>query len=234
MTPSLVVGLVSVVGALDWLVRDLGPIAFEPLEVSLRAALGGFLLFILLRGYIGAVVATELRGRRPDSRAELSHAGWRLLPLIGTVLAVFTIAGAVFGVAVVSTGALVYGAGVLNPGVFDGLTPTLLFGPLIAIVAYRFWLAPDACVVGSLGPIASLRWSWTATALHWRRMCALFVGFLLSLAVPSVFAAVLTTAGGGDVLASPGVGLVSSLFQWLTAVVWYCVGVQIYVRSVLT
>lgn len=191
------------------------------------------LLVIFLRGYFGAIVANEITGRQTGTRQVVSYTIHRLVPLFLTFIGLFLILGVTLGASIVVVSILVFDLGLLGPTIFDGITPTLLFGSVLAPVFYKFWIAPDICVVGDEGPITALRSSWRITSVHWRRVCFFLVSFTVTITAPDVFAE-LAIVSGHSVSSIPGFDIFKTQFQWLIAVVWYCVGTQIYIRSTLS
>ncbi|WP_162991597.1 hypothetical protein [Halostella salina] len=231
--PVIVVGLVAGMAAIKPVTASVEPSTGPASWIGAPAhtALAVLLLGVFLRGYVGAVVAGELTGHRPSVRDALAHTGRRGVPLFATVLAILLVLLLAFVLAIAVVSLLVFQVGLLGPGVFDGLTPTLLFGSILAVVFYKCWMAPDVCVVGGTGPVTALRVSWRVTTAHWRRVCVLLLSFVVSVGGPPAVAAALAALGGGSVSAVPGTNVLVDLWQWLSTVVWYGVGVQVYARS---
>lgn len=229
---ALIAGLVCLVAALEPLTAPFEPTTGPASWIGdpVHTAVGIVLLVVFLRGYVGAVVATELTGGRQGVRRALPQVGRRFVPLLATVVGMLVVAALAFAAALVVVSLLVFEVGLLGPGVFDGLTPTLLFGSVIALVLYKLWLAPEVCVVGGAGPIRALRASWGITSAHWRRVCVLLGSFAVTISAPHVVGGLLVAVGGQPIQV-PGFGVLSDLFRWLSTAVWYCVGAQIYVRS---
>lgn len=198
---------------------------------TIHSTVSVLLLVILLRGLFGAIVATEATDRKTDLRKILVYTTRRLVPLTLTVGGLFLILGVTLGVSIVFVSVLVFDFGLLSPAVFDGVTPTLLFGSILAPVFYKFWIAPDVCVVGNEGPLSALKTSWQITTTHWRRVCLLLVSFTATIVAPYVAAEALAFAGQHEISSLPAFSVLTTQFQWVTAVMWYCVGTQIYIRS---
>lgn len=201
---------------------------------AIRTAMSLLLLVVLLRGYLGAVVADELTGRRTTHRRAAVYTARRLVPLLGTIAGLFSLVGLVLGVSILVVSVLVFDAGLFGPEIFDGVTPTLLFGSVIAPAFYKLWIAPDVCVVGGEGPITALRSSWRITRAHWRRICLLLASFAVTITAPYAVAELLAVVSGTPPTSIPGFDALRTQFQWLTTAVWYCVGAQIYARSALS
>jgi hypothetical protein len=189
------------------------------------------LLGVFLRGFFGGIVAVEMTERTADIRQVMTYTTQRLVPLIATVGGLFSILGVTLAVSILCVSVLVFDFRLLSPTIFDGITPTLLFGTVLAPVFYKFWIAPDVCVVGKEGPITAFRSSWRITTAHWRRVCLLLASFIATVTAPYVVGEVIATVGDYHVSSLPGASLLRTQFQWLTTVVWYSVGAQIYVRS---
>jgi hypothetical protein len=191
------------------------------------------LLAIFLRGFFGTIVAVEVTNRKIDAWRLVAYTTQRLVPLALTIGGILLILGVTLGVSIVFVSILVFDLGLLNPTIFHGITPTLLFGSVLAPVFYKFWIAPDVCVVGEEGPLTALRSSWRITTTHWRRVCLLIASFTVTIMAPYVVAEVLSLITESKVSSIPAFTVLATQFQWLTAVVWYCVGAQIYIRSAL-
>jgi hypothetical protein len=210
---------------------------FEPtvgwVDTPIHNLIGGVLLGVLLRGYVSTVVASELTDQQMTRRETVAFAIRRLLPLSATLLGMMIIGMIAFALSLMIVSLLVFDAGVLGPSVFEGVTPILLFGPVVTVVFYKFWLAPDIAVVGRAGPVTALRISWTTTTSQWLRVASLLVSFIATVAVPDILSGALAATNAEFVLGAPGSETLVSGFRWLTASVWYSVGTQIYVRSIL-
>ncbi|ELZ41975.1 hypothetical protein C463_11930 [Halorubrum californiense DSM 19288] len=211
---------------------------FEPtvgwVDTPIHNLIGGVLLGILLRGYISTVVASELTDQQMTRRETVAFVTRRLLPLSATLLGMIIIAAIAFALSLMVVSLLVFDTGVLGPSVFEGVTPTLLFGSVVAVIFYKFWLAPDIAVVGGVGPVTALRMSWTTTTTQWLRVASLLVSFVATVAMPDIFGGALAATNVEFMLGAPGSETLVSGFRWLTTSVWYCVGAQIYVRSILS
>lgn len=203
------------------------------LTIFVHSALSILLLGIFLRGFFGAVVAAEITDKSVNTRQVLAYTTRRLVPLTLTVAGLFSLLGVTLGVSILCVSVLVFDLGLLKPTIFNGVTPTLLFGSLLAPVVYKFWIAPDACVVGNQGSVTAFWSSWRITTAHWRRVCLLLVSFTATITAPYAVSGIFVTVSGFNVSSVPGISLLTVQFQWLTTVVWYLVGSHIYVRSTL-
>jgi hypothetical protein len=230
--PAAVTAFVVAVAALEPILAPFEPTAGW-IDAPLHTAVGGVLLVVLLRGYVGAVVASELTDQRSTVRETVVFTARRLVPLAATLLGMMIVGALVFTLALVAVSLLVFDAGVLGPGVFEGVAPTLLFGPVLAVVFYKLWLAPDVAVVGGGGPVVALTRSWAITTAHWRRVAFLLLSFGATVTAPDVLGRALVVTGAEFRFSVPWGEVLVNEFRWLTTSVWYCVGAQIYVRSTL-
>jgi len=230
--PATATTFVVVLAVLEFILAP-----FEPMvgwvDAPIHNLLGGVLLGVLLRGYVSTVVASELTDQQMTRRETVAFATRRLLPLSATLLGMMIVGTIAFALSLIVVSLLVFDAGVLGPSVFEGVTPTLLFGSVVAVVFYKFWLAPDIAVVGEVGPVTALRISWTSTTTHWLRVASLLVSFVATVTMPDILGSTLAATNFEFVLGAPGSETLVSGFRWLTTSVWYCVGTQIYVRSIL-
>lgn len=231
--PAAVTAFVVALAALEPILAPLGP-TVGWVDSPLYTAIGGVLLVVLLRGYVDAVVASELTDTRTTRWEIVAFAVRRLLPLSAALLGMVIVGVLAFTLTLVVISLLVFDAGVLGPSVFEGVTPTVLFGSVLAIVFYKLWLAPDIAVVGGAGPLTALRMSWATTTAHWRRVAFLVCSFVATVAMPDVLGGALAVAGAEFTTSLPGSEVLIREFRWLTTSVWYCVGAQIYVRSTLS
>lgn len=231
---------VAGLGVLWWgsksIIAPAVPTVWQGIQLTTLAhnALSVLLLGVFLRGFFGAVVAAEIADRTVGTRHMLVYTTRRLVPLALTVAGLFALLGVTLGVSILCVSVLVFDVGLLSPTIFDGVTPTLLFGAVLAPVFYKFWIAPDICVVGDEGVITALRSSWRITTAHWRRVCLLLVSFTATITAPYVVGGAVATVSGVHVSSVPGISLLALEFQWVTTVVWYAVGAQIYIRAALS
>lgn len=233
--PLLVVGLVVAMAALEPLTASLepttGPAAWvgDPVHTTL-----GFLVFVVgLRGYVDGVVASELTDSEEPAHRPFADVLVRFGSLLATMVAVVALLAVTMGVAILVVSLLVFEVGLFGQGVFEGTTPTLLFGGLLVPVFYKFWLAPEVAVLGRTGPLTALRESWTITTAHWRRVTLLLASFALTVGTP-VLVANASPVAARPLIDAPGTDVLVGTYQWVSTTVWYCVGAQIYARSIVT
>jgi hypothetical protein len=230
--PAIVITFVVVLATLELILAPFDP-TVGWVDAPIHDLVGGVLLGVLLRGYVSIVVASELTNQQMTRQETVAFVTRRLLPLSATLLGMMTVGMIAFALSLIVVSLLVFDAGVLGPSVFEGVTPTLIFGPVVAVVFYKFWLAPDVAVVGGVGPLAALQISWTTTTTQWLRVASLLVSFVATVAMPDILGSALAATNVGFALGAPGSETLVSGFRWLTTSVWYCVSTQIYVRSVL-
>ncbi len=127
----------------------------------------------------------------------------------------------------------VTGIALADDSVFSGASATIIFGSVMALVSFKFWLAPEVCVAGGYGPLAALRLSWSLTPTHRLRLLIVIVGFGFTVFGGELLAGTLAVTGAKAVLTVPGLALVGAVAQGLLYVVWFAVGTQIYLRSVV-
>ncbi|SDQ49200.1 hypothetical protein [Natronobacterium texcoconense] len=219
------------------------PVVGELFEIPLLLV-GPFLVF---RGYIVAVTVSALRGESsPASGSILGYTVYRLPALVGATLiqaaiALVAVAVAVLGVIVLGSiaigiseaFALDFVDGTVFGPLFSGVSGTLLFGSVGSAFLFKFWLAPDICVAGGYGPERALRLSWAITASHTRRLLLVVAGFALTIFIPLVIGRGLTTLTSQHLLETPGISGLGLFAQSILYVLWFSIGTQIYVRSVL-
>lgn len=141
---------------------------------------------VLGRGYIAVVGRAMLaRAAPPMGPVDSLRAVLRRFPSLcaaaGVVLA--ALGGVVGAVTMlrdpVRTGATALGLSAVVPDVM-----LVLFVAAVVLYALvKFCFLPEACFVGGYGPVAALRASWGATAVHRERAIRIAGGFALLLAV---------------------------------------------------
>ncbi len=122
------------------------------------------------------------------------------------------------------------GTSIATESVFDGASATLLFGSVMALSVFKFWLAPEVCVAGGYGPLTGLRESWRITGLYWWRALLVVTGFTTTVAIPELSGRAITAVGGAWLLGNPLTGLLQGLFFGVGYAIWFAVGTQIYLR----
>ena len=244
--PLFFLGLAVLDIVLHALSRRVG-LSVGPLEAPLPW-LAFLLAFpVVFRGYVVAIATGELVGdgrSAGDAIAEsLRRAPAVAAATVGTLVvalsafvAAMTLLVALFGGAYALD--LVLGLGVVDPSVFDGpafdgIAPTLAFGSVVALAAFKCWLAPDICVVGGCGPLAALRTSWRVTASHRRRLTAVVVGFVVTTAASERLGGARPAGPLHETIpaAEPAIDVLLTAGLLLSYAIWFAVGAQIYARA---
>jgi hypothetical protein len=237
--PSLAAFALAV-AVFEYGASTVSPSATDPAGVVAAGLLVG--VVVAFRGYVAAVAADELGGRRSSAGRAFAYATTRVPAAAAAVAGALLVGGLAIAAAIVLAVLLfvaiqfaAFGLGIdqMSDAVFDGALPSLLFGSVLAAVWFKFWLAPDVCVVGDYGPVESLRLSWAITASEPRRLLVVVAGFAASFLAPRVGAALLVEVGATHPGGVPGIRLLSALGRWLSSTVWFVVGTQIYVRSAM-
>lgn len=207
----------------------------DRLSIEAGSAVGtvGALLLhtVVLRAYVGVVAADALTGRRSSAAAATPLVLRRAVPLLGAIAAILLLAGGAFLVVGVAVGGVVQAVSPLDWALFSGPLAAAVFGTPMAFVLYKFWLAPEVCVVGRAGPLTALRTSWAITDLHWLRAGLVVVGFAATAIAPDAAATAADSLGSERLTGALEAAAVP--FRWVLTTVWYCVGVQLYARAVL-
>lgn len=238
--PSVVVAVLVVlllIGLLSPLWAGVGqPVSFIDIPAEGLLFLG--MLSVGVRTYAVTLFSASVSDQVLSTRASVRYSVARL-PAVSATLVCIVVASfvAVGLVSVLIEVALAVeaaaGVALTDDSLFSGASATLIFGSAMALVAFKFWLAPEVCVAGGYGPLTALRLSWSLTPAHRRRLLVVVVGFGLTVFGGELLASTLAVAGAGSVLAVPGLALVGVVVQGLLYVVWFAVGTQIYLRSVV-
>ena len=242
--PSVAVAVVVVL-LLTGLLAPLWAHIGQPVSFIDIPAEGLFFLTVLavgVRTYAVTLFSASVSDQTLSTRASVRYSIGRL-PAVSATLVAITVASfaAVGAVSVVASVLFeiallieaVTGVALADDRVFSGASATLIFGSVMALVAFRFWLAPEICVTGGYGPLTALRLSWSLTPAHRLRLLVVVVGFGLTVFGGELLAGAFTTVGAEVALAVPGLAPVGFLAQGLLYVVWFAVGTQIYLRSVV-
>jgi len=187
----------------------------------------------VLRTYAVSLTTANLQNST-RSAWELFVASQRHIPAVVIILvAVLVAAGGAILVGSILSWGVVVTVPFVTEQIYDGASATLIFGSLSALAVFKFWLAPEICIAGNYGPVAALKLSWSVTSLYWVRVLVVIVGFALTVYLPELGGRAIVAAGGDWLLWPPLTGLVQLLFYSVGYVVWFAVGTQIYLRSVL-
>ncbi|MFA1611800.1 hypothetical protein [Halobellus rubicundus] len=205
--------------------------------VGVVEAVTAFAFIISIRAYVGTIVAGELTGEAVTIREGLRRSGARTPALVGLVLLVVC---SVMMIPFFLSLPLVLLAGVLpvNPVEAVGFPLVAAVGGIFFVVPFlllifKFWFAPEACVIGEYGPIESLRVSWRITTNYRGKfllLVAIAIGSALSLYLPTV----LPEVGTGVTPMEPVLRGVSSSVSELLSIVWASAYAHIYVQGVVS
>lgn len=242
--PSVAVGVLVVIlltGLLNPLWAHIGqPVSFIDIPAEGLFFLG--MLAVGIRTYAVTLFSASVSDQMLSTRESVRYSIGRLPAVSATLVAI--VVASVVAVGVVSAVVLVLleialateaatGIALADDSVFSGASATLIFGSVMALVGFKFWLAPEVCVVGGYGPLTALRLSWSLTPAHRLRLLVVIAGFGFTVFGGELLASTLAIAGTGAVLRVPGLALVGFVTQGLLYVIWFAVGTQIYLRSVV-
>jgi hypothetical protein len=196
-----------------------------------------FAFIISIRAYVGTIVAGELTDTPVTIREGLHRSVARTPAVVGVILLV------VFSVMVIPS--LVSLPLFVVLGLTLGDPVTILGFPIVAAVGgiifavpflfflFKFWFAPEACVIGQYGPIESLRVSWRITTNYRGKfvlIAVIAVGSAISIYLPTV----LPELGAGPILVSPILDAISSSAGELLSVVWASAYAHTYVQGIVS
>ncbi|WP_435066921.1 hypothetical protein [Haloplanus sp. C73] len=194
-----------------------------------------FAFAVLIRAYVGVVVAGELTDRVTAWEA-LRRSLARTPALVGVfTLVVVCVLFVPFVLSVPLFVLVAAAAG--NPVELVGFPVAAAIGLSVVgvpflLLLFKFWFAPEACVIGGYGPLKSLRLSWRITTNYRRKfvLVALVVagsgvGFFLPGSLPEI--------GHGLAPLAPVLRVVSASAGELLSVVWAGAYAQLYVQGVV-
>ncbi len=242
--PSVAVAVLVVLlltGLLDPLWTHVGqPVSFIDIPAE-----GLFYLTVLavgVRTYAVTLFTASVNDQMLSVRESVRYSVGRLPAVSATVVAIVVASFLAVGVVSVIASVLfelalaaetATGVALVDDSIFSGASATLIFGSVMALAAFKFWLAPEICVAGGYGPLTALRLSWSLTPAHRLRLLVVVVGFGLTVFGGELVAGTRAVTGAETVLAVPGLAPVGFVAQGLLYVVWFAVGTQIYLRSVV-
>jgi hypothetical protein len=233
--PSIVVFGIGVV--LFNRLLESGVVAALPTPaVGALDAAGAFVFVFLLRAYVATIVA----GALTDSSVTVRDAARRSLARVPALVAL--IALLVFVVMTVSSLAsiplfVLFALLSTNPVEVVGFPAVAAVGGVVfavpfLVLLFRFWFAPEACVIGRYGPVESLRVSWRMTTNYPTRLLLVLLiaaGSAISLYLPGSLPAVV----GGLSPALPLVDAVAASLGELLSVVWAGAYAHLYVQGAI-
>jgi hypothetical protein len=242
--PSVVVAVI-VVFLLTGLLNPLWATIGQPIPFISIPAEGLFFVGMLAVGVrtyavtlFSGMVSDQILSTREVLRYSIARLPAVSATVVGIVVASFVAVGVASAVASVLFAIALgvetaTGVTVADDSIFSGASATLVFGSVWALAVFKFWLAPEICIAGGYGPLTALRLSWSVTPAHRLRLVIVIVGFVFTAFAGELLAGILATFGAGSVLSVPGLALVGFMTQGLVYVVWFAVGTQIYLRSVI-
>lgn len=225
--------VVAGVVALSWLLWPLLESLPQTWPVGTAVAFFMLITATVLRAYVVTITTAKLQNSE-QSVWTFFVASQRRVPVIIIILiATLAVAGITIGVASTISWGFVVTIPFVSEAIYDGASATLIFGSLSGLVVFKFWLAPEICVAGKYGPLTALKLSWSVTSLYWFRVLVVVTGFAVTVYFPEVVGRVVASAGGEWLLWSPATGLLQLFFYGVGYVLWFAVGTQIYIRSLL-
>ena len=196
-----------------------------------------FAFIISIRAYVGTIVAGELTDAPVTIREGLHRSIARTPAVVGVVLLV------VFSVMVIPSLVslplfVVIGFVLGNPVEILGFPTVAAVGGVVFAVPFlfflfKFWFAPEACVIGQYGPIESLGVSWRLTTNYRGKfvlIAVIAVGSAISIYLPTV----LPELGTGPTLVSPILDAISSSAGELLSVVWASAYAHTYIQATVS
>ncbi|SFC52022.1 hypothetical protein SAMN05444422_109204 [Halobiforma haloterrestris] len=205
--------------------------------VGVFEVITAFAFIILVRAYVGTIVAGELTGEPVTVREGFRRSLARTPALVGVILLIL--------VSVMTIPFFVSTPLILLVGVFSSTPVEMVSFPVVAAVGgivfavpflfllFKFWFAPEACVIGQYSPLKSLRVSWRITTNYRGKFLLIIVigiGSAASLYLPTV----LPQPGTGLPLVHPVLGVISSSVGELLSVVWASAYAHIYVQGIVS
>ncbi|RLM87989.1 hypothetical protein D3D02_13720 [Halobellus sp. Atlit-38R] len=204
--------------------------------IGVIEAVTAFAFIISIRAYVGTIVAGELTGESVTVREGLRRSIVRTPALVGVIVViVFVVMTVPFFVSF----PLFLLVGVIPAPVEMVSFPVaaavggIIFAVPFLFLLFKFWFAPEACVIGQYGPIESLWVSWRITTNYRRKIlliAVIAIGSALSLYLPTVF----PEFGTRLALVSPVIDIISSSLSELLSVVWASAYAHIYVQGIVS
>ena len=205
--------------------------------ISVIEVATGFAFIVLIRAYVGMIVAGELTEDPVTIREGLYRSLSRTPALVSLI--VFIVFSAMTIPFFVLLPLLVLGGAIPgNPVEMVGFPVAAAVGGIIfavpfLLLLFKFWFAPEACVIGQYGPIESLRVSWRITTNYRGKFVLIAViatGSALSLYLPT------SLPDMGTRLASlnPVLSVISSSVGELLSIVWASAYAHIYVQGIVS
>ncbi|WP_225307762.1 hypothetical protein [Haloarcula sp. CBA1129] len=213
-------------------------VAVLPMPViDIIEGLTAFVFIISLRAYVGTIVAGELTDDPVTIREGLRRSIVRTPALVGLILIiVFSVMTIPFLVLVPLF--LLVGMLPVTPVDIVNFPVAVAVGMIIFAVPFlfflfKFWFAPEACVIGQYGPFKSLRVSWRITS-NYRGKFLLIVVIAIGSAVNFHLPAALPQTETGLTVVHPVLHIISLSAGELLSIVWASAYAHIYVQGVVS
>ncbi|MFC7028972.1 hypothetical protein ACFQJ5_17325 [Halomicroarcula sp. GCM10025324] len=205
--------------------------------IGVVEALTAFAFIISIRAYVGTIVAGELSGEPVTIREGLRRSIARTPALVGVILIiVFSVMTIPFFVSLplfLLVGVLPVTPVEMVSFPVAAAVGGIMFAVPFLFLLFKFWFAPEACVIGQYGPLKSLRVSWRITTDYRRKFVLIVViaiGSALSLYLPTVLPGLET----GLTLVHPVLHVISSSAGELLSIVWASAYAHIYVQGIVS
>ncbi|MFC5278698.1 hypothetical protein ACFPM1_08015 [Halorubrum rubrum] len=200
-------------------------------------AVTAFAFVVSIRAYVATIVAGELTGDSVAMREGLRRSVARTPALVGVLLLVVLSVMTVPSVVAVPL-VLLVGAMPATPVETVGFPVVAAVGGTVFAVPFffllfKFWFAPEACVIGRYGPLESLRVSWRITT-NYRGKFLLVAVIAAGNAIGFYLSAVLPELGTGLAVVHPVLGVISSSVGELLSVVWASAYAHVYVQGIVS
>lgn len=205
--------------------------------IGVFETLAAFAFVVLIRAYVGTIVAGELTGDPVTGREGLRRSIARTPALVGvivlTVLFVMTVPFLVVLPLLILAGAIPG-----NPVDIVGFPVVAAVGGVafavpFFLLLFKFWFALEACVIGQYSPLKSFRVSWRITTNYRGKFVLvgmIAVGSALSFYLPTYL------PGMGTSLAplNPVLSVLSSSVGELLSILWASAYAHIYVQGIVS
>jgi hypothetical protein len=205
--------------------------------IGVSETLTAFAFIILIRAYVGTIVAGELTGTPVTRREGLYRSLAQTPSLVGVIfLIVFSVMTIPFFVSLplfLLVGVLpVTPVGVVSFPVAAAVGGIMFAVPFLFLL-FKFWFAPEACVIGQYGPLKSLRVSWRITTNYRGKFVligVIAIGSAVSLYLPTYF----PEMGSSLAPLTPLLSGLSSSVAELLSIVWTSAYAHIYVQGIVS
>ena len=213
-------------------------IALLPMPaIGVAEAVTAFAFIVSIRAYVGTIVAGELTGQPVTIREGLRRSIARTPALVGVILLIlFSVMTIPFFVSLplfLLVGVLPVTPVEMVSFPVAAAVGGVMFAVPFLFLLFKFWFAPEACVIGQYGPLKSLRISWRITTNYRRKFVLIVViaiGSALNLYLPTVLPGLET----GVTLVHPVLHVISSSAGELLSIVWASAYAHIYVQGIVS